>query len=254
MARLLVEPSYGLANRLLALVSGIQVAEATGRQLAMYWHPRHKACSCPFDRLFTNVIDPVSPQEIRGADQVINLLKKPKPPKQISVSQAETVSVIGCGGFWLADHPPRIREYLNRLQPLPWIQGEVGGVWRKSRGSSSRVVGLHIRATDHRKARRISTPGKFLKATEELIAQDPSVRFLVCTDEPKVELQLHKTLGDRMFSAKKRAYDRTQRIAIEDALVDLLLLARTESILGSIASTYSRVASIWGQAPLTIIK
>ena len=44
---------WGLSNRIKVLVSGIAIAEATGRDFQMLW-PVGPDCACPFEDLFTN--------------------------------------------------------------------------------------------------------------------------------------------------------------------------------------------------------
>jgi hypothetical protein len=246
-----------LANRLLALVSGFQVATSQEAKLFMHWDTRHKACGCPFEHLFLNKIPRVTLKEIRTANTFHNLISRPRPvtneirhPWGLGDGSA---GVAVCTLWWIKNHPPRPEEYFGQLEPVPRVRNRVNQVWR-GLGVKGRVVGFHIRGTDHRTAKERSTPDKFIKIADDLIRQDPSIQFLVCADHEAPRQLLRKRYGDRILLSKPRSYNRRTPAAVEDALVDLLLLGRTERIFGSYNSTFSVAAARWGGIPLTIVQ
>ncbi|MBI4747970.1 MAG: hypothetical protein HY774_05745 [Acidobacteria bacterium] len=115
------------------------------------------------------------------------------------------------------------------------------------------TVGLHIRRTDHVRAIANSTTQKFIVAMQAEIAQHPSARFFLATDSPEEETTLRQFFPDRILTYQKRTLDRNSPEGIQDAVVDLYCLARTQKILGSIGSSFSRTASRIGECPLTMI-
>ncbi|HMZ80262.1 MAG TPA: hypothetical protein PLL06_11230 [Acidobacteriota bacterium] len=118
---------------------------------------------------------------------------------------------------------------------------------------SDYTVGLHIRRTDHVRAIANSTTEKFIAAIQAEIDQHSSARFFLATDSPEEETTLRRLFPDRILTYQKRTLDRNSPEGIQDAVVDLYCLARTQKILGSIGSSFSRTASRLGDCPLTMV-
>lgn len=257
MGKLLVEPSFGLGNRLLSLVSGMQVADQHGRELYIHWNSRHKACACPLERLFDNRFPSVTAEEIRAANHVFNFLKKPRTSHRFVTKERDhppEVGVLSCSTFWTQGHRPNPRMYLNRLVPVREVERRVTIAQAFCRIPLSSMVGVHVRHTDHKVAKKRSPVGKFIRILGEFRQRNPQTDLLLCTDNPAVEVRLRREFPDCIVTAPKRSYNRLEADAIEDALVDMLLLSKTRSIFGSFASTFSKVAAAWGQIPLVVVQ
>lgn len=106
-------------------------------------------------------------------------------------------------------------------------------------------IGIHVRRTDHSGAISLSPDESFF-----VFLDGQQGDLFLCTDDEEVEYSFQKRYGNRVISYKKRCRERDTEIAIQDALIDLCLLAECRFIVGSSASTFSSCASFWGGNPL----
>mmetsp|Transcript_28064 Transcript_28064/g.87397 ORF Transcript_28064/g.87397 Transcript_28064/m.87397 type:complete len:692 (+) Transcript_28064:330-2405(+) len=136
---------------------------------------------------------------------------------------------------------------LNCLRPTP-------GVLERVLELPPRTVGVHIRRTDHWEACTFSPEDLFIERMDELSsAAEGKQAFFLATDSPELEEQLRRRYGDRLSVLPKRTLDRATPEGIEDAFADLLTLAQCSELVGSFESTFSRTASLFQCAPLTVI-
>jgi hypothetical protein len=111
-----------------------------------------------------------------------------------------------------------------------------------------RVVGMHIRRTDNRRSIARSPDDLFLTRARAIAAA--GMRIFLATDNQHTEEKMREELGDVVFTHPKRATlaarwpRRFDPIALEDDLIDLFLLARTQYVLGSSGSSFSSVAIV----------
>ncbi len=138
-----------------------------------------------------------------------------------------------------------IRFYIGRapepvLRPASEIEAQIQ---RQVASFPSVVVGLHVRRTDHQRSMQISTTERFIATMREELAREPRTHFFLSTDDPAEESVLGDTFPGRILIRPKRTLDRNDPAAIRDALVDLHCLARTQKVLGSFASSFSRLAA-----------
>lgn len=142
-----------------------------------------------------------------------------------------------------------LSPYLNRLRPVPEVVAAVEAFAR--RHALDGRIGVHVRRGDQRRAIKVSTDDKFLRRMTGLTREDPAVRFFLCTDSESTRrflLDSHCADEDAggMVCRPAASYDRSASVAIVDALIDLLLLSRCKTILGSFGSTFSVVAALLG--------
>ena len=118
----------------------------------------------------------------------------------------------------------------------------------------NQVVGVHIRRTDHEKAKKYSPTSLFIEHMERELTRHPESRFFLATDSPEVEAHLVEIFGNRIITHPKRSRDRNNPDAIKDALIDLYCLAGCKKIFGSFWSSFTDTASKIYGAETTIIK
>jgi hypothetical protein len=114
-------------------------------------------------------------------------------------------------------------------------------------------VGIHIRRTDHKTARALSPTELFIDEIRRIISQSHDQRFYLATDDPAEADRLLGLFPGRILTRKARSYDRTDIVALEDAIVELFSLARTSRIIGSAASTFTEAAGKIGKVPVTVV-
>jgi hypothetical protein len=115
------------------------------------------------------------------------------------------------------------------------------------------AVGFHIRRTDNRSSRNRSPDALFVRAGRRIVEQGKNI--FLATDNLETEKLMKEVFGDAIITYPKRQqlarrwprlFDQT---SIEDDLIELHLLARTQYVYGSFWSSYSQVAIAFNAAP-----
>jgi hypothetical protein len=250
----------GLCNRLKVLVSGLALAEASGRRFTMLW-PATRGCSAPFASLFANAwhvrdvtrreAHALPPHTVVQASGLRDLLEDPSPDLLVAHSD------------WLVNarlypaHAPlkqRCIELLEELEPIPAIRERIER-FHETR-FRPRMIGVHLRRGDFLATRPdvCANTDLAIAQVREFLAIEPDAGILLCTDDGAVNPWNGKianegvvgiftaTFGDRVVFTEARSLDRSAPQAIEDAAVDLFLLRRTHLLVGSLGSSFSELA------------
>ena len=269
----------GLSNRLRVLLSGIALAEATGRELTMLW-PRSPACGATFRELFTNDWPVVDVDEIPSALAAMPSWKPWSRPGMGDLLEAAEPHVVVRTPSWLiapARYPAhralaaRCVELFGQLAPTAVIRDRVAAF--RSRHFRPLMIGVHARRGDFLTVRpdRSWNTGRILAAIDRFLIERPEAGILLCTDDGAPEPEgkptaregvreiLRARYGDRLVETSPSSLDRSTPESIQDALVDLLLLRATDAFVGTTASTFSDLAiygravpsaRVWGMTPV----
>jgi hypothetical protein len=139
-----------------------------------------------------------------------------------------------------------LRPYL--LEPAPAIRS-AARLFELETFRGRRMVGLHIRRTDHQAARQLSPDEEFIR--EARAAQDAGAAIFLATDNAATEAIIRRELAGPVVTYPKRAelaerWPRRKYSARDSAddFVDLLLLAVCDYVIGSAGSSFSRQAII----------
>lgn len=116
------------------------------------------------------------------------------------------------------------------------------------------IIGIHIRRTDNKKAKEISKIELFISAMTKTLIENPLTEFYLSTDDLSVENLIKNEFGHLVHTLKNKDLDRSSNKGIEDAVVDLYCLSKTNRILGSYWSSFSGVAAWINGIPLEIIQ
>ncbi len=141
-------------------------------------------------------------------------------------------------------------NFYHNFKPVDSLQLRIDSL---TRGFGKRTVGIHIRRTDNNESIEISKTDLFVEAIWELLAKDPNYTFYLSTDDIDTEEYFKKLFGERIIVNENKNLARDTEKGIQDALVDLYTLSKTDKILGSWWSSFSFIASELGQVPLQII-
>ncbi len=258
--RLTVFSPTGLSNRLRVLVSGLALAQASGRSFCMLW-PKTNHCAASFQELFTNTWDvrPVSRAEIVG----LPLWKhdeNPDPPDLLANPAEEIVlgayrSLVQADKY--ASHnalEQLCQDYFNQLNPIPEITRRVDTFW--SERLDKEFIGVHLRRGDYLALRPdlMGNTQAAIEAVEQALEHLPGAKILLATDDgapdPKTGLVLmegvhtifQKRFGKRVVWTTPRSLDRNRVESVQDALVDLWLLRQSAYFIGTVGSEFSRLA------------
>lgn len=144
---------------------------------------------------------------------------------------------------WRRLYPGKRRQQILKLNK--GVQQEVDQKTHMALGA----VGVHVRRTDNDYAIAHSTNEAFFRFLDSLPADQ---RIFLCTDDPVAEIEFLERYGSRITIHPKESLRRDIERGIIEAVIDLALLSKTDFILGSAGSTFSKCASFWGGIPLHI--
>jgi hypothetical protein len=259
----------GLCNRLLVLLSGRAIAEASGRRFAMEWVPT-KSCTCPFDQLFENdwgveSIEHPSP----GTWLDIRMRAPGKFPNLLDATDKD-LRILHYD--WMFDtrlYPAhkslqaRAEHLFTELKPIPSILEKIGTL--RADNFRPTMIGVHLRRGDFITGRPelVGNLKQSLRAVDKCLEKTPEAGILLCTDDgaplphspgnrPKegVREMFRARYGERVVSPTPQSLDRASPIAIQDALAELWLLRETQSLVGTAESTFSYLAGLGRDIPI----
>ena len=116
-----------------------------------------------------------------------------------------------------------------------------------------KYVGVHIRRTDHGPATAGSLTSSFIGRMQEILEADPGSMFYVATDDWSEQERLTELFGEHILYQKGKVLSRSSREGMDSAVIDMLCLSRTQYILGSYASIFSKFSAEYGGIRLEIV-
>lgn len=134
----------------------------------------------------------------------------------------------------------KLESFYNYLKPVKSIIRKINDV---TSAFNEITVGLHIRRSDHKTSKQVSTEDKFLNIVEKEISINQDINFFISTDDPVTKHLLEDKYGSKIISQKVSSYSRDDKNAIIDAVVDLYSLSKTHKIYGSHHSSFSQTAA-----------
>lgn len=137
----------------------------------------------------------------------------------------------------------------NLFIPTDYIQERINETCSHH---TQHTIGVHIRRGDLEIAYKKSPIKLFVDAMEQAIQKNPDCNFYLATDSETDKYFLNKRFGNRIICLQQAA-DRNSILGMENAVIDLYALARTQTIFGSFYSSYSEIAAQLGQGNLHIL-
>ena len=117
----------------------------------------------------------------------------------------------------------------------------------------SNTIGIHIRRTDNINCIKESPIDLFIDKINHEIEQDKNVSFLVASDSIKEKKELINLFGNKIITSLKDVR-RDKPESIQEALIELYSLSLTKKIYGSYSSTFSHVAGMLNNKPITLLR
>jgi hypothetical protein len=258
-----------LCNRMREIASSLALAQATGQSLVVYWL-KNRYLNCSFEGLFEPIegvrvvdVETGRARALFSADSLRYRFKVLREPIDLFLgnSQVEQYRAAGVDIVPLVAKAKRcvIITYYSLLETAPYL-----GAFRPRSDILARVektvaqlevdgrVGVHIRGTDNAEALEGSPLELFLERMRCEVDRDPKVRFFLATDDPVTEHAVKGRFPGRVVSIQK-VFARDKAAGVRDALVDLLVLSRCRSILGSHWSTFTNMAADLGGLQVEIV-
>jgi hypothetical protein len=205
-----VQPIGGLCNRLRVIVSYLLVARSKKEKLIVFWMP-HAACPALFQDLF--VAPTATDLEIRDS----------------AVGQRESTTVT-C--YRHPEAPPEaewLPTVMEVLAPLPALQTRIDELLV---ALGPNFTAVHIRRTDHN--------SNYDKDADYVTFDAAgSGKVFAATDNITSMVTLKRGLGDRLIYGGKFAKAGIRMTAVNDAVVDLWVSARSSRFKGTYYSSFS---------------
>lgn len=129
---------------------------------------------------------------------------------------------------------------LPRLfRPLPFIEQEV-----QTRASTftPHTIGLHIRRTDNQESIGASPNELFFEVVDRQLEQFADLHVYLATDDEPTKELFRRRYGTKRIQTAPLQATRNSVAGIREALIEMLLLARTSHVYGSAGSTFSEMA------------
>ncbi len=268
---IMIEPCAGLGNRLLAMTSAYELSRKLGKDLILLWKREIGCAICSAD-LFEIAVPTVDISEMGWKNGVLENLRSNRIKRKYRqaadrfIECGEIADWKKEGGFAKVEQMVAresisyIKSYTNLceirkesfsfLKPAQEVLARGADVFPKI---SHDTVGVHVRRTDHAEASANSPLSLFIEKMKAE-GKERETDFYVTTDEPSVieELKRHFP-AERLIVYEEKVLDRDSKAGIQDALVDMLCLAKCRKILGSYQSTFSLIPSIMGGRELEMV-
>lgn len=274
---IIVEPCAGLGNRFIALASAYHAAKQLDKELMVIWK-EESVLGAPMSALFElpaeikcaeiseygykkNLFGQLHGNQIkkkyRGlagkffeCDDIMKLYdEKGTEGVADEFLKYPDVYVKATNPFWnIFD----IDHAFDFISPKEAIESRKKQVLKEAEGK--RLVGVHIRRTDHVEAIKNSPLELFIEKMQEELERQEETFFYVATDDKATEKSLRDRFDGRVLTFTGKSLDRDSRQGIEDAYVEMLCLSAGDKILGSFNSTFSVMASRLGNIPLEVVK
>ena len=140
-------------------------------------------------------------------------------------------------------YPGDLQNPFASFVPVPALQEQID---ERCLDFSDYTVGIHIRRTDNVVSIRESPTELFIRRMQEEIQHHPDVRFYVASDSVQEKRTLSGIFGDRIITASQPV-SRSTVEGMQDAVVELYTLSRTQKIIGSHYSSFSEIAAEIGK-------
>lgn len=275
-------PNVGLGNRLRAVASAALLAEDTGRRLAVDWSEPVNACGARLEDLFepTPALLPRLPRCAWGAAETSERdVSDAARRAGAGLDRVQCWVVRTCATFYPAglserdDYIGTVDEgarydvaaaeaaaarrtrWFARLTPVPAVLKRVA----KLGGAPAPLVGAHVRRGDHRLPTMYSPLWLVFRTVDEELAKRgrgraDGGRVVVASDERACEERLLAQYKGARCLAKggDPGSTREKRVAIRDALADMIALGSAEIVIGMWMSSFApmvrRVVAGWRRA------
>lgn len=242
---LVVELNKGLGNRLKALVSGMCAAEDLNKDLRAIW-TSNADCGAKFSELFDLSGGPLPARVfVHDALQAGYTQHAVDTDAQWdSVKGLSTVIYTKSGSRFHTTNDARFVAHLRGLKAKAALAAAV--TTALATAAAAKVVGVHLRRAEYTATAPTSA---FVTAMN---AFDASTKFFVASDSDADRVALEAAFPGRIITVAKTLL-RTTAQGMTDALKDFVGLSKCSEILGSVGSSFSEMAALYGGVTLTVV-
>lgn len=274
---LCVRPTAGLSNRLLALVSSIRASITYDCELAIDWTPTDE-CMAEFRDLFSypkaksfnlksedfsSKIVALQNTSIKDSWVFIDNPVIPNPANigNIHITGQTWFSLDSenrlatwlpeddslnyfSKHFRLLEFSSQVKEILHKIQFLDLKNSIAIHIRRPF------VKGNRFHEIEVSKFEELSDEW-YICLIERLLKNNPELKIILSTNGERTEKAIQTKFGRQVYSYEKRSFDNgVSYEAVQDALVDLIILSQAHLIFSNSRSVFGQVASLIGDCKL----
>lgn len=269
--RLIIVPQGGLANRMRAIASAVVVAGRLNRPLTVVWH-RNFELDAPFEILFQTdglPFELAEPGSLKyhfyyeeprkrnlflsrffvwlagnAFERDLQLLSEDEVIARLASRKSD---IVINSGYQFAGLGSDFFSSLFRFSK------EVETAKRDMLKGKKPQASLQIRRTDNANSIRQSPLECFEEVIEKHIAENPEFLFFLATDDNETKSILSSRYsGHIVFNPREARRDTPEGLV--DAAAEFLIMAESPIIYGSYWSSYSEIASLYGDTRLVVVR
>ena len=246
----------GLANRVLPFMTYAEIQKRTGAPVHLVWKSS-RSCEAAFSDLFHEDFPLAECVPANAVHYGIPPRCPEFPPFSIERLMEDHRSGRDvCLHATLPSQHLYDPQVIRDLRPLPKIQRSIQA-WQAKLNLTKETIGIHARCSD------MASVHFYLRRMREVPTDR---RIFLTSDEKGVESRFQRELGERLISRPKNHYVQKlvesnrnwesnvvrSKESVQEALVDLYLIAQTDLRIYSPRSTFSAWALILGaEEPMT---
>ena len=267
MKTLYIEPMGGLANRMRVIASVIKLTKIANTQIHCNWIENNELMA-PFNRLFQDIdrllFVPSGMKKLNGLKESFrhgqstgfrSWIHNKRLGFDVCISAKEVSRLVSNGWLreelqngskrmylqsWMIDEDFDSEDLINIFKPTKQIEQQTLKYLSKF-SEFSKVIGIHIRRSDNAKSIENSPVERFVEVMEDYIKSFDGVGFFLATDDRDIEYLMSRLYPGKIITQPK-VFSRATFEGIASALVDLILLSKTEKIYGSYWSSFTTMA------------
>lgn len=277
LERVIIVPWNGYVNRLQAWASASILAERLGADLKVAWETERVA-PVPATTLFSHTLLERSFVPVDDVTQLLGQAHRAM-PRYLTVNQdrgtaflaghdrgeqhfmdqllqvlrtssAVTTLVIIAGGKFHLPHETdfitKRKDFYNQIAWHPDINDRLNA----AQSTGATYLGVHIRQTD--RSREAPTPRAIQKAVQELAEKSGVTNVFLAGDTASARNRWRDQLARLGFSSwvsDASSFNREESASARDAIVDWLLLGRSQAIVYSAQSSFGQEAAVMTAHP-----
>jgi hypothetical protein len=254
-----IVPQGGIANRVRAIISAQWMTERLGTELAVTWHS-DAAIPASWNDLYEGPL-PSPPPGLETRETLH--LRNPAfiDPSDPAVRAADVVELRTCMAcsfrpdiealsyrFWAAVHP-----HLRGLTPCSEVRSLVDPIADRF---GTHVLGVHIRTGGGAigfKERYRATREAFFDEINRLRDETPGLQIYLASDAIDTAVAARARFGAALITMDdhvERDFRTTDTVEdLQVALAEIVLLSRTQRVLGTYYSSFAALAGAMGALP-----